>query len=167
MTRHSLLAYLMAASLVSAPTQAQEVATFHCSFKGVFETLWNEAPVRSTYFEAMFVGRRLDVTITREPTATVSSDVSSPGPFDWSGYVVINRPPPPNSPPRVGGYPADWVLLQTKVAGDPSMIRIRPWDDIVSHPKSDPAKPDWPTKPDRFTFQSGGVLAFGTCYKVK
>jgi hypothetical protein len=86
----------------------------------VLETMWNEAPVRSGYFEAMFVGRRLDVEITRERIATVTSDVSSPAPFDFSGYVVIHRPPGDKN--RIGG---DWVLLRS-AAPDPSMIRIRP-----------------------------------------
>jgi hypothetical protein len=62
-----LLTLIAAVSLVPASARAEEVASFHCSFKGALETMWKEAPVRSEYFEMMLVGRRLDVEITRKP----------------------------------------------------------------------------------------------------
>jgi hypothetical protein len=74
MSRLYLLTPLAITLLVSFPTRAQEAATFHCTFKAVFETIESDSPTRLG-IEKQFVGRRMYVLITDKPTAKVIGDV--------------------------------------------------------------------------------------------
>jgi hypothetical protein len=47
MSRLELLAHLAIALLVTFPARAQEAATFHCTFKAVYETAESDNPTKS------------------------------------------------------------------------------------------------------------------------
>ena len=76
MARLHLLTPLAITLLVSFPARAQDAATFHCTFKPVYETAESDNPTKSN-LEKQFVGRRLDVLIIDKPTAKVISLVGS------------------------------------------------------------------------------------------
>src|SRR3984957_2137934 len=101
MSRLYLLTHLAITLLVSFPTRAQEAATFHCTFKAVFETIESDSPTRLG-IEKQFVGHRLDVLITDRPTAKVIGDVFTVT-KQVSDYIVSQR----------GSMRNDWVLLRT------------------------------------------------------
>jgi hypothetical protein len=145
MSRLELLAHLAIALLVTFPARAQEAATFHCTFKAVYETAESDNPTKSN-FEKQFVGHRLDVLITNKPTAKVIGDVFTIT-RQASDYVVSQR----------GSMRSDWVLFRTDhalssgtTAETITVIHIRTWNEPV-----------------RFTFAWGSILAVGTCEQVK
>jgi len=145
MSRLHLLAHLAIALLISFPARAQEAATFHCTFKAVFETAESDNPTKSS-FETQFVGHRMDVSITDKPTAKVVENVFTIT-KQTSDYVVSQR----------GSKRNDWVLFRTDhgsssgtIAETITVIHIRTWNE-----------------PIRFTFAWGATLAVGTCEQVK
>jgi hypothetical protein len=145
MARLHLLTPLAITLLTSFPARAQEAATFHCTFKAVYETAESDNPTKSN-FEKQFVGHRLDVLITDKPTAKVVGDVFTIT-KQASEYVVSQR----------GSMRNDWVLLRTDHASSSgtitetiTVIHIRTWNEPV-----------------RFTFAWGSTLAVGTCEQVK
>jgi hypothetical protein len=146
MSRLHLLAHLaITLLLVSFPARAQEAATFHCTFKAVYETTESDNPTKSN-FEKQFVGHRMDVLITDKPTAKVVEDVFTIT-KQASDYVVSQR----------GSKRNDWVLFRTDhgsssgtVTETITVIHIRTWNEPV-----------------RFTFAWGSTLAVGTCEQVK
>ena len=89
MSRLYLLTPLAITLLVSSPARADEAATFHCTFKAVYETAEGDNPTKST-FEKQFVGHRMDVLITDTPTAKVIGDVFTIT-KQTSEYVVSQR----------------------------------------------------------------------------
>ena len=145
MSRLHLLAHLAIALMVSFPARAQEAATFHCTFKAVYETAESDNPTKS-HFEKQFVGHRLDVLITDKPTAKVIGDVFTIT-KQASDYVVSQR----------GSRRNDWVLFRTDQGSTSgtttetiTVIHIRTWNEPV-----------------RFTFAWGSAIAVGTCEDVK
>ena len=140
-----LLTPLAITLLVSFPARAQEAATFHCTFKAVFETIESDSPTQSG-IEKQFVGHRLDVLITDKPTAKVIGDVFTIT-KQATDYVVNQR----------GSRRNDWVLFRTdhgSTSGTTTetitVIHIRTWNEPV-----------------RFTFAWGSAIAVGTCKEVK
>src|SRR6266436_3829015 len=141
MSRLHLLAHFAIALLVSFPARAEEAATFHCTFKAVYETTESDNPTKSN-FEKQFVGHRMDVLVTDKPTAKVVGDVFTIA-KQASDYVVSQR----------GSKRNDWVLFRTdhgSSSGTITVIHIRTWNEPV-----------------RFTFAWGSTLAVGTCEQVK
>jgi hypothetical protein len=145
MSRLHLLAHLAITLLVSFPARAQEPATFHCTFKAVYETAESDNPTKSD-FETQFVGHRMDVLITDKPTAKVVGDVFTIT-KQASDYVVSQR----------GSQRNDWVLFRTDhgsssgtITETITVIHIRTWN-----------------KPVRFTFAWGSTLAVGTCEEAQ
>jgi hypothetical protein len=145
MSRLHLLTPFAIALMVSFPARAQEAATFHCTFKAVYETAESDNPIKSN-FEKQFVGHRIDVLITDEPTAKVVGDVFTIT-KQASDYVVSQR----------GSKRNDWVLFRTDhgsssgtITETITVIHIRTWNEPV-----------------RFTFAWGSTLAVGTCEQVK
>jgi hypothetical protein len=145
MSRLYLLTPLAIALLVSSPARADEAATFHCTFKAVYETAEGDNPTKST-FEKQFLGHGLDVLIPDKPTAKVIGDVFTIT-KQASDYVVSQR----------GSMRNDWVLFRTDhgssigtIAETITVIHIRTWNEPV-----------------RFTFAWGSTLAVGTCEQVK
>jgi hypothetical protein len=140
MARLHLLTNLAITLLVALPAQAQEGAAFRCTFKAVFETIESDHPSKSSH-EKQFVGHRMDVLITGQPTATVIADVFTLT-RQPSAYVISQR----------GSAKNDWVLSRTDQATASTTItlmHIRTWSEPV-----------------RFTFAWGSTLAVGTCEKV-
>jgi hypothetical protein len=145
MSRLYLLTPLAITLLVSFPTRAQEAATFHCTFKAVFETIESDSPTRLG-IEKQFVGHRMDVLITDKPTAKVIGDVFTIT-KQASDYVVSQR----------GSRRNDWVLFRTDQGSTSgtttetiTVIHIRTWNEPV-----------------RFTFAWGSAIAVGTCEEAK
>ena len=145
MSRLHLLAHLAITLLVSFPARAEEAATFHCTFKAVYETTESDNPTKSN-FEKQFVGHRMDVLVTDKPTAKVVGDVFTIT-KQASDYVVSQR----------GSRRNDWVLFRTDhgtssgtITETITVIHIRTWNEPV-----------------RFTFAWGSTLAVGTCELVK
>ena len=145
MSRLHLFVHLAITLLVSFPARAQEAATFHCTFKAVYETTESDSPTKSN-FEKQFVGHRMDVLITDKPTAKVIGDVFTVV-KQASDYSVSQR----------GSVRNDWVLFRMDhgtTSGNPTetitVIHIRTWNDPV-----------------RFTFAWGSVMALGTCEEVR
>jgi hypothetical protein len=145
MSRLYLLTSLAITLLVSSPARADEAATFHCTFKAVYETAEGDNPTKST-FEKQFVGHRMDVLITDKPTAKVIGDVFTIT-KQTSDYVVSQR----------GSKRNDWVLFRTDhgsvsatITETITVIHIRTWNE-----------------PLRFTFAWGSILAVGTCEQAK
>jgi len=145
MSRLHLLANLAITMLVSFPARAEEAATFHCTFKAVYETTESDNPTKSN-FEKQFVGHRMDVLVTDKPTAKVVGDVFTIA-KQASDYVVSQR----------GSKRNDWVLFRTDhgsssgtITETITVIHIRTWNEPV-----------------RFTFAWGSTLAVGTCEQVK
>jgi hypothetical protein len=145
MSRLHLLAHLAITLLVSFPARAQDAATFHCTFKAVYETAESDNPTKSN-FEKQFVGHRMDVLITDKPTAKVVGDVFTIT-KQASDYVVSQR----------GSKRNDWVLFRTDhgsstgtITETITVIHIRTWNEPV-----------------RFTFAWGSTMAVGTCDQVK
>jgi hypothetical protein len=144
MSRLHLLTPLAITLLVSFPARAQEAATFHCTFKAVYETTEGDNPTISN-FEKQFVGHRLEVLITDKPTAKVIGDVFTIT-KQASDYVVSQR----------GSMRNDWVLMRTDhgsssetITETITVIHIRTWNEPV-----------------RFTFAWGPTMAVGTCEQV-
>ena len=140
-----LLAHLAITLLVSFPARAQEAATFHCTFKAVYETAESDNPIKSD-FETQFVGHRMDVSITDKPTAKVAGDVFTIT-RQAADYVVSQR----------GSRRNDWVLFRTDHGSSGgtttetiTVIHIRTWNEPV-----------------RFTFAWGSAIAVGTCEEAK
>ena len=144
MSRLHLLTPLAIALLVSFPARAQEAATFHCTFKAVYETTEGDNPTKSN-LEKQFVGHRLEVLISEKPTAKVIGDVFTIT-KQVSDYVVSQR----------GSMRNDWVLMRTDHGSSSgtttetiTVIHIRTWNEPV-----------------RFTFAWGPTMAVGTCEQV-
>ena len=116
MARLHLLTPLAITLLVSFPARAQEAATFHCTFKAVYETAESDNPTKSN-LEKQFVGRRLDVLITDKPTAKVIGDVFTIT-KQASDYAVSQR----------GSMRNDWVLFVNR----PCIIKRDPYRDHYS-----------------------------------
>ena len=145
MSRLYLLTSLAITLLVSFPARGQEAATFHCTFKAVYETAESDNPTKSN-LEKQFVDHRMDMLITDKPTAKVVGDVFTIT-KQATDYVVSQR----------GSKRNDWVLFRTdhgSVSGTITetitVIHIRTWNE-----------------PLRFTFAWGSVLAVGTCEQAK
>ena len=145
MSRLHRLAHLAITLLVSFPARAQEAATFHCTFKAVYETAESDNPTKSN-FEKQFVDHRIDVLFTDMPTAKVVGDLFTIT-RQASDYVVSQR----------GSKRNDWVLFRTDhgsssgtITETITVVHIRTWNEPV-----------------RFTFAWGSTLAVGTCEQVK
>jgi hypothetical protein len=133
----NVLATVAIALLAALPAQAQEAASFQCTFTAAFETIKNDHPTKSD-IEKQFVGHRLDVRITDKPSATVVGDVFTVT-RQSSEYFVSQR----------GSARNDWVLHRTDTGAATrtiTVIHIRTWHEPV-----------------RFSFAWGSTLAIGTC----
>jgi hypothetical protein len=104
MTRRYLVAHLVTAMLFAVPAQAQ-TAAFRCTYRAAFDTLESDSPTKSI-FEKEIVGRRVDVLITDQPTATVTTDAFTQT-MEANAYEIQQR----------GGPGHDWILFRRHSSG--------------------------------------------------